>query len=239
MAMKPGCLGKSSTQLAVVVCMAVCSSAATRASGAVATIELVTLAAAGPDDSVAILPTSEGALEPGSTFFVEVWAQTTNSNGLSSVSIDITYSTSLASAVSITHTSLFFELQHGVIDDANGLVDDLSGSHLGACSDQVAVAPNWGRVAIIEMTADAEGFLTIRSSETSSIVYGTAICSVGDVDPANITYGAANVTIGDPSIPAVCAWGLIVMSLLVLTVGTLAFTRRRPPAGAEEDIGLG
>ncbi len=220
------CLAKYRAQLAVVVCVAACLSAATRASGTVATIELVTLATAGPNDDVAILPTSESVFLPGTTFFVEVWAQTTDPNGLSSVSLDITYDTSLASAASITHSSIFSDAPNGVIDDANGIVDDLSGSHLAQCSD-VAVVPNWSRAAIVEMTADAEGFLAIQASETSSLAYGTAICGVGDIDPASITYGAANVVIGDPGIPAVSAWGLIVMSLLVLTTGTLAFTRRR------------
>ncbi|MCH8852622.1 MAG: hypothetical protein IID41_08185 [Planctomycetes bacterium] len=170
MEMKPDYPGKDRTQLAVVVCVAVCLSAATRAAGAVATIELVTLAAASPDDQVSILPTSQSVFAPGTTFFVEVWAQTTDSNGLSSVSIDSTYNTNFVSAVGITHTSLFSELQHGIIDDASGIVDDLSGSHLAACSDQVAVAPNWGRVAIIEMAADVQ-----RAIEGDNIPAATAV----------------------------------------------------------------
>ncbi|MCH7995689.1 MAG: hypothetical protein IIB57_14770, partial [Planctomycetes bacterium] len=60
-----------------------------------------------------------------------------------------------------------------------------------------------------------------------SLVFGTAVCGVGDLDPANITYGAVSVIVGDLNIPAVSEWGLIVMFLLVLVAGTLVYMRRR------------
>ena len=161
------------------------------------------------------------------SFIVEVWAQTGNIDGLSSVSVDVAFDTGLATVVSVAHSALFFELQNGVIDNTNGFVDDLSGSHFGPCSDHVAVASDWGRVASIEMTADALGSMSITSGPTGSLVFGTAVCGIGDLDPANITYGTVTVIVRNPNIPAVSEWGLIVMSLLVLVVGTLVYKRPR------------
>lgn len=222
---------KSDKRIGVISTLAVCLSAlafpGTVDAGTSATVELVALSGASPGDIVATLPTRQAIFAPGTTFFVEVWAQTGNIDGLSSVSVDVAFDAGLATVVSVTHTALFFELQNGVIDNASGFVDDLSGSHFGPCSDQVAVAPNWGRVAIIVMRADALGSMSITSGPTGSLVFGTAICGVGDLDPANIIYGSASVIVGDPSIPAVSEWGLIVMSLLMLTTGTLVYMRRR------------
>lgn len=222
---------KSGKRIDVILTLGVCLSAAALPypveAGTSATVELVALLGAGPADVVTTLPTPQPIFAPGTTFFVEVWAQTGNIDGLSSVSIDVAFDAGLATVVSVTHSALFFELQNGVIDNTNGLVDDLSGSHFGPCSDHVAVAPDWGRVAIIELAADALGSMSISSRPTDSLVFGTAVCGVSDLDPANITYGAVSVIVGDLNIPAVSEWGLIVMFLLVLVAGTLVYMRRR------------
>jgi hypothetical protein len=157
----------------------------------------------------------------GESLFLEVWVQTTDPNGLSSASVDLSFNASLVTGVAITHSSIFSELTHGTIDNASGQVDDLSGSHLGPCSDAVAVAPDWARIAVVEFTADADGVLLIEAAETGSEVYGTAICGVGDIDPGSIIYDSVTVTVGDAAIPVVSTWGLVAMTLLVLIAGTL------------------
>ena len=195
--------------------------------GAIVDINLVVLSAPSGSDTIASLPASQSTAAPGSAFFVEVWAQTTHPNGFTSVSLDMAFDSTLATGVSVTHTELFSELQNGTIDDPGGLVDDLSGSHLGSCTDEVGVSPNWARVAFIEMSALGEGTLLLESGPTGSPAFGTAICAVGDVDPAEVVFGATilHVMVGD--VPAVSEWGMLVMTLLVLTAGTLVFVRRR------------
>jgi len=134
-------------------------------------------------DTAASLPSSVTAAKTGTTLYVEVWAQTTHANGLTSVSADITYTVPLGSVQSITHTALFPLVPSGSIDNGAGFINDLSGSHLGSCSDAVAVAPNWGRVAVIQMTTSGVGTLTLQGGQTGSAVYGVAICGVGDIVP--------------------------------------------------------
>ena len=163
----------------------------------------------------------------GEGLFLEVWVQTTDPNGLSSGSLDLSFNPSLATAVGITASSVFPELTHGTIDNAGGQVDDLSGSHLGPCTDAVAVTPNWARVAVVEFRADAAGVLLIEGATAGSEVYGTAICGVGDIDPGTITFDSVTVTVGDAAIPAVSTWGLVAMTLLLLVTGTLVVGRRQ------------
>lgn len=201
--------------------------------GSAATVALVPLTAAGPDDRLSALPTAEHYAALGGTFIVEVWAQTADPAGLSSVSTDIAFDTTV-SVNSVTHTALFSELGHDIIDNPAGRIDDLSGSHLGPCTDLVGVAPEWARVAIIEMAADSPGLVTIASSDPGSLIYGTAVCGVGDLDPATISYGSDFVAVGQVPVPAVTTWGLAAMTLLVAVAATLAFRRdlRLEPAPA-------
>jgi hypothetical protein len=154
-----------------------------------------------------------------------VWVQTTNTIGLSSASLDLLYDSSLATAVGVTHSSVFSTLTHSSINNSLGAVDDLSGSHLGPCTDAVAVAPSWARVAVVEFTADTDGPLTIQSVAAGSLVYGTALCGIGDIDPAEIGFDWVSVTVGDPAIPATSTWGQATMSLFILVIGTIAIRR--------------
>ena len=195
--------------------------------GAIVDINLVILSAPSGSDTGSSLPVSQSVAAPGSTFFVEVWAQTTHPNGLTSVSLDIAFDSTLATGVSITHTALFSELQNGTIDNPSGLVDDLSGSHLGPCADAVGVSPNWARVAVMETSALGEGTLLLVSAPTGSPAFGTAICAVGDIDPAEVSFGEITLHIIGGDIPAVSEWGLLVMGLLVLVAGTLVMPRVR------------
>lgn len=210
----------------VPLCMtAVCLAVASAAKGAVVDFQLTALTAPSGSDVASTVPPSQNSFALTSSIFLEVWAQTSNSNGVSSASVDLLFNSSLTTAVSVTHSSTFSALTHSAIDNPSGVVDDLSGSHLGPCTDAIAVAPNWSRVAVVEFTADAEGPLSIQAVATGSQVYGTALCGLGDVDPANIGFDSVTATVGDAAIPATSTWGLVTMSLLILVAGTIAFRR--------------
>jgi len=167
------------------------------------------------------LPSSQTVFAVGATLYVEIWVQTTHSNGLSSVSLDLTYDPSLAHAATITHSSLFSALPpQGSIDNGAGIINDLSGSHLGsACTEAIAVVPNWARVAIVEMTTVVPGALLLESRPTGSAIYGTAVCGIGDIDPAQIEFGRSTVGLGN--VPAVSEWGMVVLALSVMVAGSV------------------
>ena len=179
-------------------------------------------------DAATSLPASQSYFGAGATFYVEIWAQTTHPNGLSSISLDLTYNANLATAEAITHSSLFSELTSGAIDNEAGVLNDLSGSHLGPCTDAVGAAPNWARLAVVQLTAIASEGLVLESRPTGSPVYGTAICGIGDIDPAQIEFGQSAVGLGD--VPALSEWGMIVLGLLILVAGSILLRANPVPA---------
>jgi len=201
---------------------------ASAASGAVVDFRLTNLSTPSGSDTAATVPTSLSSFAIGSSIFLEVWVQTTNTNGLSSASLDLLFDSSLATAVSVTHSSIFPTLTHSSVDNPSGVIDELSGSHLGPCTDAIAVAPQWARVAVVEFTADADGPLSIQAAATGSLVYGTALCGLGDVDPADIGFGSVAATVGGAAIPAASTWGLVAMSLSILVAGTIVLRRVGP-----------
>jgi len=172
-------------------------------SSAQVTIELVPLGTPGPDDQVAIMPMPDATLTVGDTVFVEIWAQTTDANGLSQVTTDLDFDPSLLSGVQVTHTALFNIFPCGAIadscggiDNVSGVIDNISGSHLSAaCVDQVGVAPNWARVAIIEMAATAAGSTLLQSGDAKDPAYVVSNC--GSLDPPVLQFGSATVAIAE------------------------------------------
>jgi len=128
--------------------------------------------------------------------------------------------------LSVTHTPVFGALTHAEIDNVNGVVDDLSGSHLGPCTDAVGVAPNWGRVAVIQVSAAAMGAAVIQSGPTNSPVYGTAICGVGDIDPAQVSFGKKDIIVSGIAIPTVSEWGVIVLAFSLVIAAAVILSKR-------------
>jgi hypothetical protein len=138
------------------------------------------------------------ALE-GATFFVEVWAQTDDPHGLQSVSLQVNFDSSLVTAIQLTPSALFDQFDGGTINNQLGRVENITGTHnlaVPPCSDQVGFAPDWARVAIIEMLANSSGNATILPFQATSPLLGTTICGqLGDVDPSSIDYSGAKLTI--------------------------------------------
>ncbi len=194
--------------------------------GPVALVELLPVQAAGPADTTNELPAPIDQVELGSSFVIEVWARTGDSQGLSSVSTTIQFDPAVAVASGLTHTMLFSELLSGNVNNTAGLVAGLSGSHLGSCADQVGVTPTWARVALLEMQTVRAGSLVVESADTGLPALGTAICGVGDLSPSQVDYGSATLTVTAPLIPTVSHWGLMALVLMLLSAGTLAISRR-------------
>ncbi|MCI0493044.1 MAG: hypothetical protein L0Z07_08920 [Planctomycetes bacterium] len=155
-----------------------------------AEIRLVALPSASLSDSVTTLPTSSIRFLEDAPFIVEVWAQTPDNRGLSSVSADFTFTSTLANITNIAHTPLFNVLTAGTVNNTNGTIDNLSGSHLGPCTDAVGASPNWARVAILGVTPTGIGTLSLQSGSTNSPIYGTAICGLGNIADGQIVFGA-------------------------------------------------
>ncbi len=157
-----------------------------------AEIRIVALPSASASDTMSTLPNSSTQFLNDASFVVEVWAQTTHANGLSSVSTDIAFTSTLANVTNITHSAKFNVLTGGTVNNTNGTIDNLSGSHLGPCSDAVGVSPNWARVAMLNVTASASGTLLVQTGPTGSPIYGTAICGVGNITDAQIVFGSVS-----------------------------------------------
>jgi len=194
--------------------------------GPVALVELVPLQVAGASDTATSLPVALSQLNTGQSFVVEVWVRTSDAQGLSSVSTTILFDSVVAVVSGVIHTTLFSELPSGVVDNMLGSVVGLSGSHLSNCADQVGVAPTWARVAILNMMTVGSGSLLVQSGDTGMPALGTAICGVGDLLPAQVSYGSAPLTVISVSIPTVSQWGMVVFALIMLSVGTVTFRRR-------------
>ncbi|UCE58164.1 MAG: DNRLRE domain-containing protein [Phycisphaerales bacterium] len=160
------------------------------------TIELVTVDTPSAGDETTVLPTAQTEYEPGQTFFAEVWAQTVEATGLTSVTTDIFFDNAVVSAVDIEHTTLFMFWPNGAIDNTAGEINVLSGTVLPTspdpCTPPAGFEPSWGRVAIIEMYADALGSSPIVSADSGqgpSGLYGTAICNeFFNLDPSEIDF---------------------------------------------------
>jgi len=144
-----------------------------------AQVALVSLASPSASDTASVLPVSQTKFKAGDTFVVEMWAQTTASTGFSQVSSDIMFDPSVLSAISITPTATFGLFTNGTINNAVGLLDDVSGSVTVAippCSASVG-SGTWARVAIIDMSADSIGPFSIVPMDTGSPIWVIAQCA--------------------------------------------------------------
>ncbi len=168
---------------------------AQHAAGQVA-VEVLALPAASINEEMTALPPSQTLFALGDTFYLEVWAQTTEPNGFATVGVDLTFDPSFTTAGIVTHSSILGLFTHGVVDNALGLVDDLSGGHPPAtppCVDQVGFAPKWALLASVEVTADLVGTATFQSLDTASGIWVTSICGTSVLP--TVTYGGTSITI--------------------------------------------
>ena len=131
----------------------------------------------------------------GDVFYVELWATTLHSDGLSQVTADVHYDSLPAlQAEAFTHGELFNVFVSGSIDNSIGLIDDLGGAHplVPLCEDHVG-ASEWVHVAGIAMRADRDGSYVISAAHANSGVFLIALCGI--LDPPSAEYGEVVVTI--------------------------------------------
>ncbi|MEK6677659.1 MAG: hypothetical protein AABZ47_18650, partial [Planctomycetota bacterium] len=162
-------------------------------------------------DIVSTLPTGLTRVAPGDRFFIEIWATTSRPNGFASVYVDAAFDPTGVQVLDVIHTDLFDLFPRGVVDADAGLVNDLGGSHLGIqCGDHVGVAPEWARVAVLEMRALIVGDVRLQSATSGSAILGIAICGdpSGNVDDSFIDFGAVDLVSGCTS-DAACDDGSI------------------------------
>jgi hypothetical protein len=136
-------------------------------------IELAVLGTPSESDTTTLLPESIESISSGETYYLEVWASDVGyvNTGLTSVYVDISFASEAASVVSVSHGDIFDTFKSGSYDIA-GEIDELGGSTpIGG----ICVEPEWARVAVVEMHADAtvpSVRFTISASDTGVASYG-------------------------------------------------------------------
>jgi hypothetical protein len=124
-------------------------------------VQLVAVAAPSPIGSN-VMPSGVEKVSRNATYYVEVWVQdqTLLASGITGGQVDMSYTTALADALAVIN--LDFDLvAQGIIDNENGIVLDLGG---GTLVGGRGVAPQWTRLAYVEMLAAELGEATFQLS---------------------------------------------------------------------------
>jgi len=145
-----------------------------------AELRLIALPVPSAVDLLNALPTSQTTYITGDTFFIELWAQTDASEGLVQASADVSFNPAVVTGVNVTHTAVFDIFPAGTIDNVAGIIDNLSGSHTPVeppCSNQVGFAPQWARVATVEMRARSAAITPIDLLDANDLFFVVATCN--------------------------------------------------------------
>lgn len=181
----------------------------------------------GPDP-----PESDGDMDVG-VFYTELWATLVGlpPAGLACVYAELIYDrTDLIDAVEPAESSPFLPIEAvpAVFDDPAGVVRDLGGCQPIPAIEGYGVG-EWVMFKRIKIVGLAQGGpITVTATPNNNIFAGTSI--IGDpnpVDPDDIEVEPAPTFNIVASIPAVTDWGLVVMTLLMLTAGAIVFSRRK------------
>ncbi len=154
-------------------------------------------------------PASDGRVDVGSTFYVELWASNTMAplNGLACVHVDVSYLTILMDATLPLQGTTLFPVQAvaPVVNDAAGLVDDAGGCQGIPATAGLGVG-EWVLVRRIEASATGVGGpINITLGDSNNPFTGTSIIGqLQDVDPADIEFLSNSFTIGDCLVDADC-----------------------------------
>jgi hypothetical protein len=108
------------------------------------------------------LPSGLESVARGSTYFVELWVQdrVEPGVGISGGTLDVNYATSLVQAEGLVNAD-FSLFSSGTIDAADGVVRNLGG---GLLRSGLGVAPQWARLAYIEILAGSSGEASFQVS---------------------------------------------------------------------------
>ncbi len=179
------------------LCLCVCASHSWAGGPpSIVQIELVATDAPSIDEELPAPPVSEVAFGVRDVFFVEMWAQTTDVSGLSSITTDIHFDPALLQVMGVVHAPTFGDLTHAIIDNGSGLVEDLSGFHPPVdppCADAPGAEPKWVRVAAVAFQAVGGGAAIVQSAPSDSMTFNVVLCGAGSaVDPGSIAYGGVS-----------------------------------------------
>ena len=130
-------------------------------------VELVAVTTPTTTDLVTTLPTSLTTVGAGSGYVVEVWVQSLRGEGIIGGFVDLLYTTTQADVVGAPqHGGVFTDLALGTVNEAAGLVDDLGGAIPPATTALPGIAPQWARLAFVNLTATGTGPVTFTARES-------------------------------------------------------------------------
>ena len=124
-----------------------------------------------------------------------MWAQTSELTGFQAVSADVSFEQTVVNAQDLTF--VFGVHTNGTIDNGAGLLDDVSGSlnvTIPPCADQAGLQPDWVRIVIAEMHADAVGTSVFAAGDTGDPTWQTSICDRWPLSQDEIEYGQSSVS---------------------------------------------
>ena len=153
---------------------------------------LVAVAAPTGVERTNTLPGSISDVCVGETYFIEFWVSDVGSTntGVSSAYVDLQWPSTLATAVSVEHGTLYNALATGTI--AAGSIDELGGSALTATG--VGIEPEWARVAVVELTAGAGGAAAFSLNPSTT---GAAALRRGVIAWTQIALTGVTITVID------------------------------------------
>jgi hypothetical protein len=151
--------------------------------------ELAVLDAQSVSDTTTVVPTSIDTISNGQTYYLEVWASDHGyiNTGFTSAYVDLSFPDDAASVVNISHSGIFTAFTSGSV--ISGKIDELGGSVLPG---GVGIEPEWVRVAIVEMHADAAPrfvVFTLSPSSTGVGAYGRGSIDFKDISLPSVTIG--------------------------------------------------
>ena len=172
---------------------------------------LVVLDSPSSSDTTTILPTSVKRISAGQTYYLELWVSDIGyiNTGLTSAYVDLSFPADAVTITDVSYSDIFtmFTDEWSVL---SGKIDELGGSTV----DANGIEPDWARVAIVQMHADATlpyVMFTPSPSDTEVAAFGRGIIPWNDISldsllicPANLD-GDTDVNMTDLAIFA-SAW---------------------------------
>ena len=151
--------------------------------------EVVVLDAQSGSDTTTTLPVSVDQITSGQTYYVEVWVSDVGDidTGVTSAYVDLSFPDDVLSVVSISHSGIFTTLPTG--SAGSSVIDELGGSTL---SEGIGVEPQWARVAVVQMYADAASpfvLFTLSPSSTGISSFGRGIIPWNDISLGSFIIG--------------------------------------------------
>jgi len=152
---------------------------------------LVVLDSPSSSDTTTILPTSVKRISAGQTYYLELWVSDIGhiNTGLTSAYVDLSFPDHAVSVVDISHSDIFAMFASG--SDVSGKIDELGGSTV----DADGIEPDWVRVAIVQMHADATlpfVTFTLSPSDTGVAAFGRGIIPWNDISSDSLMICPAN-----------------------------------------------